>query len=301
MSDEQDPEELAALAVLDSLGRLDGPDETSVPSPEDEVEAVLRRLYTETVGLLPYALDPAAADPALKRRLLTGILGDFTQEIPRLATPAPVAAALAPSDEPRPERPPAPAPRSAARAATRRRRRFAPALAAGLALAALGLGFGAAYLHSELKASEVRLAWMERQWKGEATAARGELAELRRRFDRVTSAAVTVFSMRCPIQYGPAAGARAMLYVAPDRRSWELAVHGLAPEPPGRDYQLWFMVGDQPRSAGCFKMRDGQPVLAMTREAPPGVTGAAVTVEPAGGSPRPTTPSILVAAQPVRL
>ena len=66
MSHALDPEDDAALAVLDKLGRVHGPEETSVPEPEDEVEEVLRRLYHETIGILAYALEPAAVDRAIR-------------------------------------------------------------------------------------------------------------------------------------------------------------------------------------------------------------------------------------------
>jgi hypothetical protein len=88
----EDPEELAALAVLDGFGRLDSPDETSVPEPGDEVEEVLRRLYTETTALLPYALAPVPPPAALRGRLLTAILGDATQAVEDLVPPLPTPA-----------------------------------------------------------------------------------------------------------------------------------------------------------------------------------------------------------------
>ena len=86
---DSDPEETAALAVLDRLGRLEGPDETSVPEPSDQVEEVLRRLYGEVAGLLAYDLEPQRPDPAIRDHLLTAVVGDRTQEVaPLLAPPA---------------------------------------------------------------------------------------------------------------------------------------------------------------------------------------------------------------------
>jgi anti-sigma-K factor RskA len=112
---------------------------------------------------------------------------------------------------------------------------------------------------------------------------------------------VTVYPLRCPTGRGPAARARAYLYLAPDARRWELAVHGLAAEPSGRDYQIWFLTAGEPASAGCFQIRDGRPEFAMLAPPPRGLTGVAVTIEPKGGSPRPTTPVILLSQEPVRL
>jgi len=292
---DDDPEATAAFAVLDRLGRFGGPDDTSVPEPDDAVEEVLRRIYGEATALLPYALPPATPPAALRGRLLTAIVGDRTQEVDDLvASPAPPAAPVAPAP------PVAPTPwRGSQRV---RRRRWPARLAvAATVVAASALGLWSLYLVSELRAARVRLAWAEREWKADAERQRAELARLESAFEHVTAAAVTIYPLRCPTGRGPAANARVYLYVPPDRSQWELAVHGLAPEPPGRDYQLWFLVGDRPQSAGCFHVEAGRAVVATPATPPPGVTGVAVTLEPKGGSPRPTGEMILVAHQPIRL
>jgi len=306
-----DPEEAAALAVLDRLGRAGGPDETAVPETEDaEVEGVLRRLHEETVALLAFGVEPAAPTAALRARLLAAAIGDETQDVSALVGRSAggtakeagagggeegASATVVPFDPLR----------SVAAAAPERPRRGAPrwavALAAGFALAALGLGLWSSYLVSELRADRARLAWAESEWKSSTERLEGELSELRTRFDRVTAASVAVYSLHCPTGHGPAAGARAYLYAPPGKDDWEFAVHGLQPEPPGREYQVWFLVGDEPRSAGCFKVRDGEAVFRLPERMPEGVTGVAVSIEPAGGSRRPTGDPILVADRPVRL
>ena len=310
MNRDLDPEDQAAAAVLDELGRISGPDETSVPAPEDEVEDVLRRMFGEAIALLAYELPAPELDPGIRARLLTGIVGDVTQEI----EPAPVVARPEKRSEPRLAEvlePPEPGAsvlpsgsyaRARSQRSGRRARRIARILlAAVLALAVAGLGLWTAYLQSELSASQSRLAWAEKEWKGRAEAARAALSQVEKRYELVTASALTVFPLRCPTGHGPAANARAYLYVTPDQRRWDFAIHGLAPEPSGRDYQVWFLVGDQPKSAGCFRIEDGRPVFSMLGEMPRGLTGVAVSVEPKGGSSRPTGPVILVAQTPVRL
>ncbi|MFE9748719.1 anti-sigma factor domain-containing protein [Saccharothrix saharensis] len=68
---------------------------------------------------------------------------------------------------------------------------------------------------------------------------------------------------------------------------------GLPPLPEDRTYQMWLIGADGPRPAGLLTSSDGQtdPVLAS------GFTGreaVGLTVEPKGGSARPTTPTVVV-------
>jgi hypothetical protein len=310
-----DPEEAAALAVLDSLGKLDTPEDTSVPEPEDEIDEVLRKLYADAVCMLAYALEPANPPAELRGALFSLTVGETTQEV------EPPAAAEAPDSDPEatvfaaPATPsPAPAPEPAMAVGTRAPHertayagRRAPSRRGRLAFAALfvvslgGAGLWIAYLQSELAAQGSRLAWVEREWKGAAETAKSEQKELERRLALVTSPAVTVFHLRCPSGAGPGARANANVYVSADRKRWELEVQGLSSEPPGRDYQLWFVIGDEMRSGGCFSMADGEVAFLNPSVFPPGTTGILISLEPKGGSIRPTSPPILVSGEPVRL
>jgi anti-sigma-K factor RskA len=68
------------------------------------------------------------------------------------------------------------------------------------------------------------------------------------------------------------------------------------PRAPGDDiYQLWFLGGDEPVSAGTFEASEGRVVLRIDLSFE-GVGGAAVTVEPPGGSEQPTTEPVLSSA-----
>ncbi len=69
--------------------------------------------------------------------------------------------------------------------------------------------------------------------------------------------------------------------------------HGLAPLPEDRTYQLWLIGADGPRPAGLLTSSDRQPDPLLAG----GFTGreaVGLTVEPRGGSPRPTTPTVVV-------
>lgn len=75
-----------------------------------------------------------------------------------------------------------------------------------------------------------------------------------------------------------------------------VTVFDLPPAPTGRVYQLWGIAGDDPPvSLGTFQTSaDGRAVLQ--RAAPPGAAFdlGAVTEEPAGGSPQPTSTPFLL-------
>ena len=66
----------------------------------------------------------------------------------------------------------------------------------------------------------------------------------------------------------------------------------LGEAPAGRDYQLWLMKDGTPSSAGTFDVSDS--VVIIEYDDPiSGYDGAAVTVEPDGGSDAPTTDPVL--------
>ncbi|TGJ95460.1 hypothetical protein DLJ96_12955, partial [Actinotalea fermentans ATCC 43279 = JCM 9966 = DSM 3133] len=57
------------------------------------------------------------------------------------------------------------------------------------------------------------------------------------------------------------------------------------------DYQLWLVDGEEMISAGVFDARDGSAALLVDAA---GSAGVAVTREPAGGSPQPTSDPLVV-------
>jgi len=90
------------------------------------------------------------------------------------------------------------------------------------------------------------------------------------------------------------AGGRATLLYSLRKHAIIFATHGLPPPPPGKVYQLWFIGPPTVRSAGLLPAAQaGQvgPVLAAGL-----VRGDEIglTVEPAGGTSKPTTTPILI-------
>jgi anti-sigma-K factor RskA len=69
--------------------------------------------------------------------------------------------------------------------------------------------------------------------------------------------------------------------------------------PPGRVYQLWFIAGKTPVSAGLLASPNAQGSLTTTIATPvdlPNPDALAVSIEPAGGSPGPTGDIYLIGA-----
>lgn len=79
-----------------------------------------------------------------------------------------------------------------------------------------------------------------------------------------------------------------------------LHAYGLPPAPPGRVYQLWLIRDGVPVPSQLFNSGPDGEVLVTNFALPSGegVTAAAVTEEPAGGSPQPTSPILLLGALP---
>jgi anti-sigma-K factor RskA len=97
-------------------------------------------------------------------------------------------------------------------------------------------------------------------------------------------------------QVTPLADAEGGLLVAGDGEA-ALVVCGLEPAPEGRTYEAWVLEGQTPRPAGLFPGGSGCPPVLLERTVPRGAQ-VAVTLERAGGAPRPTGP-ILVRSEAV--
>lgn len=70
----------------------------------------------------------------------------------------------------------------------------------------------------------------------------------------------------------------------------------LPPCPPGKAYQLWVLRGGEPISVRVFDSDPDGHALVEQLSLPPspdGISTVAITLEPAGGSPKPTTTPIL--------
>ena len=83
--------------------------------------------------------------------------------------------------------------------------------------------------------------------------------------------------------------------VVPGEEGAVFVATGLDELPDDRSYQLWFLEDGSMVSAGVFEVSDGVALLRTSRSTG-GVEGAAVTVEPSGGSREPTTDPVIESA-----
>jgi anti-sigma-K factor RskA len=87
----------------------------------------------------------------------------------------------------------------------------------------------------------------------------------------------------------------ARLFWIPSRHRLVMAAYRLPPAPAGRTYQLWAIAKSKPVSLGTFNTApDGTLRTVMGVPAELAFEVAAVTEEPAGGSPQPTQQPFLV-------
>ncbi len=92
---------------------------------------------------------------------------------------------------------------------------------------------------------------------------------------------------------GTQQGARAEVVTLEGDRA-VLVVEDMPPVPEGKTYQIWVIEEDVPKPSGLFKPEQDS-VAAVVEHPVGGGDVIAVTVEPEGGSPQPTTEPMLAA------
>jgi anti-sigma-K factor RskA len=91
---------------------------------------------------------------------------------------------------------------------------------------------------------------------------------------------------------GTKQGARAELVTLEGDRA-VLVAENMPPVPEDKTYQIWVIKGDTPQPSGLFEPK-GDAIAAVVETPVEGADAVAVTVEPEGGSPKPTTEPMLV-------
>jgi len=96
----------------------------------------------------------------------------------------------------------------------------------------------------------------------------------------------------------PAPRADARLAFAPDAKRHALFVYNLPALPAGKKYQMWFIAGAIPVPGATFSV-DGRGRAVVIGDIPEAARNAAtfaITLEPEGGSPKPTSELYLVSS-----
>jgi anti-sigma-K factor RskA len=135
--------------------------------------------------------------------------------------------------------------------------------------------------------------------EAESEAARSELAAARVGLNRADSLIAVLLAPEVQTAALAAQGRppSARLYYNTARSIVVVAAFDLRPANPGRTYQLWGLRGGQPTSLGTFNTEaSGRAVVTLPVAVGARFELSAVTEEPAGGSPRPTTTPFLVGA-----
>ncbi len=91
---------------------------------------------------------------------------------------------------------------------------------------------------------------------------------------------------------GTKQGARAELVTLEGDRA-VLVAENMPPVPEGKTYQIWVIKADTPQPSGLFEPK-GDSIAAVVEKPVEGADAVAVTVEPEGGSKKPTTEPMLV-------
>ena len=153
--------------------------------------------------------------------------------------------------------------------------------AAVLVLVAAGAVVWALALQGELSDQRDELAAQRATIEEQAA----EIEEIRRR------ANATAFALN-PTADGPSGASGNLLYSLRDQFG-VLYVRGLAPLPPGQDYQLWFLEDGTAQPGATFEVdAQGNGSLPLTTDVQT-FDGVGITAEPDGGSREPTSAVLL--------
>jgi anti-sigma-K factor RskA len=267
-------------AAAYALGALDADERTQFEShlagcPVCRAEV---RSYEEATALIAQSVPQVRAPAHLKARVLEG-----AREVRPITTihSAPLRAA--------------PRPHVAHKPRAKPRRFEMPDLSAKLpwlaAAAAFILAVGLGIFYAAERSAHF-------QARAGADTARAQLATARSQLAHSDSLIATLLAPDVQTTTLAAQGRppSARIYYNRARRAVVVAAFDLPPAPNGRTYQLWgITTGEQPVSLGTFNTSsDARAIVNLPVQSAAQFNIAAVTEEPAGGSPQPTTQPFLV-------
>lgn len=270
-------EELAALAAAGALTGTERAELDAAAAADPEVRALVRE-YGDAASLMALALD----EPAPPARVL-----DSVRQRVRGRTPAPGVPVV--------ERPGSAPVLPIERA---RRRKPSPlAVAAVLVPLAAAAAFGFLWLREraashdaagEVAGLEKKLDEAERRER----LAAGAMVAAQKKVEQLEGSLETMATPHLELAtFEKANMSTIKVLVDPENRRWVVMAFDLPPIPSDKDYQLWFMPEKgNPISAGLLAPGPGNTQFG-TISIPANVTnikGAAISLEPKGGSKAPT-------------
>lgn len=294
MTHEAAREALEALA-LDALDASEREAVTAHVAGCAECQRELAALE-KTAGALALAVSPLSMAPAqrdrVKARLLARAAADRASERaftdPLNADTLPWRVESSPTVQPADVIPLRPA-RRAMGAATWM------AMAAGL-VAVLGVG---AFLRASRERDAMRASLQTAQAERGARIAaldslRSTLEDKDRMIANLTGAQVAVMTLASQSPTSPTG----RMFWDQAHNAWTFVAHRVPMPKSGRTYQLWLVTPTAKINAGTFMPKpDGEVMMRATYAMPKdSLAAVAVTDEPMGGSPQPTTAPMMVAA-----
>lgn len=181
-----------------------------------------------------------------------------------------------------------------AAAPVRTRSRWAALAAAAALLIAAWSGWRQARLGEELE----RLGAERDRLAQQVSGLDQQLGLARSEADRLAESLAIISSPRSQAivlaGLGSSPDASGHTFVSPERGKAVFYAFDLPRLAPDKTYQLWWIEGGKPVSAGIFNVDEHGTGSVRVERAPAGATDAwAVTVEPAGGVPQPTGEMVL--------
>ncbi|HYH78878.1 MAG TPA: anti-sigma factor [Longimicrobium sp.] len=283
MSLDMTHEDVQAALAAEALGALDGPEAAAVRAHLAGCAECRRELESlrEAAASLAYALPSAPLDADRSARIRARLVARAAADrgAPRVQAAAPARAA---ADAPVPGVIPI------ARASERRGWGGGWLAAAAAVLLLVGVGAYAARLKGRYDALDDRYAAID----AERTVLVRAVARRDSTLAALAAPGVEVIELASTQQKAP--GGR--MFWDPGTSRWTFFAHGLPALRPGRDYQMWLITADGPISAGTFKPHaDGSAEMQATYALPRDqLRAVAVTEEPEGGLPRPSTTPIIL-------
>lgn len=170
-----------------------------------------------------------------------------------------------------------------------------PAAVATQAGAARGSGSSLKLVYSVLGAF-LLVTGIALGWSAQLQAQGSALAAQRARYDTVVRVLASPHLVTRKLEpAAPNLSAEGAAYLDPPSGQGMVMVRGLPPRQSGRDWQVWFVRGEQRSSGGLLRVgRDGvaYSIVTVPQELS-AFDSLGITDEPAGGSSSPTTPRVV--------